>query len=678
MSDAFPNPFGPPPAAEVPPVTEDELSRVLRESLAFEQDAAQRRQEAEDAQLLAAIRASEEEHQRQQRELEDQQRHVREAIESSRREAFRDERRREAEAQRHAILEMEVMARSKREHEARMRTQSPPTSSSRPFSPVSRESASDIGSSDMEPLLWLRHRGSVATTESTGSSARPLSSTPPRFEEMPNPFAETSILSAPLPSADMETPTVETAPPISAPVTAPAHDLLPHQGPTAPTRPTPVPPALPISSSDSRALSNKATLSPKTAPEPEPTPSSAERRTIRPTHALSRYEALFGRHEEEWDEEASPLSEKGSSISVSPTQASPKAEWPIVSEPVPMLDHAPGGDDDVTPVRETPPAVPTKDEEQAESAPMMEQPSCDVPTPTSAEEEAHLYPPAYVPGQPALRSVQFGAANEPYPFELRTPHGAVLYPTLDLSSAPQLPTKETQLRFPNIIELSEAQPFFVVRAYSWKVLLQALAWHGSTTIQASSGSMYVHVAFAMPKRADIPSFAAPSLVTLALGTSAEPASPASSGLAASCALYHVPVFAVPLVAHPLALPTDLVTLAQSLFTAPQLSSAPALRELKQVIARHGEWLDARSHAMASRAHTSPSSSEMLELRLLSHQLTLLGHPVTAPDAIESEGNHRDALRTRMRRTLARWNSANVGNDEDLATWITPYHVVDRP
>ncbi|WFD24488.1 hypothetical protein MEQU1_003190 [Malassezia equina] len=674
MSDAFPNPFGPPPAAEVPPVTEDELSRVLRESLAFEQDAAQRRQEAEEAQLLAAIRASEEEHQRQQRELEDQQRHVREAIESSRHEAFRDERRREAEAQRHAILEMEVMARSKREHEARMRTQSPPTSSSHPLTPVSRESASDIGSSDMEPLLWLRHRGSVATTESTGS-------TPPRFEEMPNPFAETSILPAPLPPADMETPTVETGGAVSAPVTAPANDLLPQQGRTAPTRPPPMPPVLPISSSDSHALPNEATLSPKTALEPEPTPSSAERRTVRPTHALSRYEALFGRHEEEWDEEASPLSEKGSSISVSPTQSSPRAEWPIASEPVPMLDHALDGDDDVTPVRETPPAVPTKDDEQAESARMMEQPSCDVPTPTSApalEEEAHLYPPAYVPGQPALRSVQFGAAYEPYPLELRAPHGAVLYPTLDLSSAPQLPTKETQLRFPNVIELGEAQPFFVVRAYSWKVLLQALAWHGTTTIQASSGSMYLHVAFTVPKRADIPSFAAPSLVTLALGTSAEPAAPASSGLAASCALYHVPVLAVPLVAHPLALPTDLVTLAQSLFTAPQLSSAPALRELKQVIARHGEWLDARSHAMASRTHTSPSSSEMLELRLLSHQLTLLGHSVTAPDAVESEGNHRDALRTRMRRTLARWNSANVGNDEDLATWITPYNVVDRP
>ncbi|WFD20812.1 hypothetical protein MCAP1_003066 [Malassezia caprae] len=653
MSDAFPNPFGPPPAAEAPPVTDDELTRVLRESLRLEQDAAQRRQEAEDAQLREAIRASEEEHQRQQRALEEQRRREREVIESSRREAFRDERRREAEAQRHALLEMEVMARSKREHEARLRAQSPPASLSRPFSPASRESTSDIGSSDMESLLWLRHRGSVTTTESTSSAPRP--GTPPHFEEMPNPFAEPYVASAPLVPTDSDT-LIVPAPPVSAPVAAPPES-------TAPSEPWLAP-----------AGHGAAQLDPM--PSPRTTDAVPEPSTSRPAHALSRYEALFGRHEEEWDDErgASPVSASGSSISLSISQASSVAETPVVSAPVPvpMLNLA-QDDDDTTPVRDTPPAVPPKADQESLPEELNEM----QPAPSSSA-EPHGYPPEYVPGQPALRGVQFGAASEPYPLELRTPHGTALYPTLNLLSAPQLPTDDTQLRFPHVIELSSAQPYFVVRAYSWKVLLQALAWHGTSVVQAPEATLYVHVAFAVPKRANSPSFEAPSLVSLALGTSAEPASPAASALAASCAQHHVPMYAVSLVAHPLPLPTDLVTLAQSLFTAPQLSAAPALRELKQVIARHDEWLDARSHTMASRAHTSPSPAEMLELRLLSHQLALLAHPITAPDAVESESGHRDALRTRMRRTLARWNSSSAGNDEDLATWITPYNVADRP
>lgn len=658
MSDAFPNPFGPSPAAEAPPAMEDELTRVLRESLTFEQDAAQRRQEAEDAELLEAIRASEEEHQRQQRALEDHQRREREIIESSRREAFRDERRREAEAQRHALLEMEVMARSKREHEARLHANSPPASLSRPFSPASRESASDIGSSDLESLLWLRHRGSVATTESTSSAPLPPG-TPPQIEEMPNPFSEPDVSHAPL--LPTEGDTLIAAPSASAPITAPHESTAP--------RP-PVPWSTPAGH---EAAQPDAMLSPR---ESVRAGLPSERRTIRPTHALSRYEALFGRHEEEWDDEhsTSPVSASGSSISLSPSQDSPVGT-PVVSAPVPMprLDLA-RDDDDTTPVRETPPSVPPKADENDT---LFREPSEELPTPV-APAEPHTYPPEYQPGQPALRGVQFGAASEPYPLELRTPHGATLYPTLDLSSPPRLPADDTQLRFPLVIDLGKAQPYFVVRAYSWKVLLQALAWHGTSVVQAPGATLYLHVAFAVPKRANSPSFEAPSLVSLALGTSAEPASAGSCALAASCAHHHVPLYMVPLIAHPLPLPTDLVTLAQSLFTAPQLSTAPALRELKQVIARHGEWLDARSHAMASRAHTSLNASELLELRLLSHQLTLLAHPVTAPDAVESESGHRDALRTRMRRTLARWNSANAENDEDLATWITPYDVADRP
>lgn len=667
MSDAFPNPFDPPPAAEAPPVTEDELSRVLRESLAFEQDAAQRRQEAEDAQLREALRASEEEHQCQQRALEEQRRREREVIESSRREAFRDERRREAEEQRLALLEMEVMARSKREHEGRLRTQSPRVSLSRPFSPASRESASDIGSSDMEPLLWLRHRSSAATTESSSSAPHPPS-TPPRFEEMPNPFAAPDGASAPLPPNESDTPTSAAVPPPAAPGPA-THSRSP-----APPRLSPMPPATLFAQASHVTAQVDVAMSPRSTAEAV---LPAEHRTIRPTHALSRYEALFGRHEEEWNDEcgASPASESGSSFSLSPSPTSPVAETPVASDPVAlgrMLGLAP--DNDTTPVRETPPAVPPKSDEDDT---LSQGPNLELPTPTPHTEPLG-YPPAYVPGHPALRGVQFGAANEPYPLELRTPDGAMIYPTLDLSSTPQLPADATQLCFPHVVELGGAQPYFVVRAYSWKVLLQALAWHGTSVVQAPGGALYVHVAFAVPKQATSPSFAAPSLVSLALGTSAEPVAPASSALAAACACHHVPLYAVPLVAHPLSLPTDLVTLAQSLFTAPQLSMAPALRELKQAIARHGEWLDARSHAMASRTHTSPSAAETLELRLLSHQLALLAHPVTAPDAVESEGGHRDALRTRMRRTLARWNSANVGNDEDLATWITPYDVASRP
>ncbi|WFD28190.1 hypothetical protein MNAN1_003196 [Malassezia nana] len=641
MSEAFPNPFGPPPDAERPPASEeapapdDDLARALRESLAFERDAAERRQQVETAQLQAAIRASEEEHARQQRALEDHQRHVREAIESSRQEAFRDERRREAEAQRHALLEMEVMARSKREHEARMHACSSPQSYSRPFSPTSRESTSDIGSSDLESLLWLRHRGSVTTTESASSAPPMAADTLSQGEmDLPNPFAE-NLSSAPLPRIERAI-----SPGCVPPATAPVG--LPGQEP--PSRRPPPPPA----HVEPLALSNEI-ASPTMVPA-----TTAEPRTG-PTHTLSRYEALFGRHEEAWDDEpgAMPHSEHGSSISLSPTAESADGTEALTT-----------GLDDATPVRETPPAVPSK----ADAPGWMAESS----TETS---HAQAYPPAYVPGYPALRAVQFGAANEPYPVELRAPHGAVLYPSLDLSQGPVLPSDEMQLRFPSVVELGNEQPYFVIRTYSWKVLLQALAWHGATVVHAPGGTLYMYVTFAVPKRSDGPSFVMPSGVSLALSATAEPASLTTSALATACAYHHVPVYTVSLAAHPITLPTDLVTLAQSLFTAPQLSAAPALRELKQVIVRHNEWIDARSHAMESRSHGG-DTSETLEMRLLSHQLALLAYPVTAPDAVESEVGHREALRMRMRRTLARWNTSNVGQDEDLATWITPYPEAD--
>ena len=123
--DAFPNPYDPPasetrngatseaPSAPAQDSEEDELSRALRASLVVQQDQAQKRQDEEEAMLQEALRASEAEHAMQKREREQQQQRIEEIMEESRREAYRDQRRREAEKQRHALLEMEILAQSR-------------------------------------------------------------------------------------------------------------------------------------------------------------------------------------------------------------------------------------------------------------------------------------------------------------------------------------------------------------------------------------------------------------------------------------------------------------------------------------------------------------------------------------------------------------------------------------
>ncbi|KAI3614689.1 hypothetical protein CBS9595_003960 [Malassezia furfur] len=315
------------------------------------------------------------------------------------------------------------------------------------------------------------------------------------------------------------------------------------------------------------------------------------------------------------------------------------------------------------------------------------------------------YPPENASGQPALRGVQFGFADSPYALELfATPTAtAPLYARPDLSLEPHVPApapgsveEYAQLFFPERVTLASGpgRVWFVVRTYSWKVLLQALAWYGHAVVSAASPSarLQPEIAFCMPRRVDAPHAGAPTFVSLAMGVAAGPAPSAASiqPLEAYAARLGAAVTPVSLAQHAVALPTDLMTFAQTLFSAPQLSSAPALRELRQTIARHDEWLLTRRDELVLRARThagQPSTdafdrAEVLEWSLLQHQLSLLqppgapvGAPVESPMDAQPSG-HREHFRQRVRKKLARWGGGHA-RDEDLATWITPYDLAQH-
>lgn len=293
------------------------------------------------------------------------------------------------------------------------------------------------------------------------------------------------------------------------------------------------------------------------------------------------------------------------------------------------------------------------------------------------------YPAEYAAGQPALRGVQFGYADSPYAITLyATPQAtAPLYASVDLRKDPLLPTatasapeEREELFHPDRIVLRlGARPWFVMRAYSWKVLLQSLAWYGHTTLATEQPGtrLYAQIAFCLPRRADAkPYEPAPAFVSLGLAlASASPRSP--QPLESYVQQAGSTLSLISLSDHPLSLPTDFVTLAQTLFSAPQLSTAPALRELRQAIAKQEEWVDVRRNELARAS--DESHVDAWEASMLHSQLSLLQHPEgqLSGTELDARSGHREQLRHRVKKTFARWSS-NASSDKDLATWITPY------
>ncbi|WFD03652.1 hypothetical protein MOBT1_002345 [Malassezia obtusa] len=303
------------------------------------------------------------------------------------------------------------------------------------------------------------------------------------------------------------------------------------------------------------------------------------------------------------------------------------------------------------------------------------------------------YPPENASGQPALRGVQFGFADTPYALELyATPSApAPLYARPELSLDPQIPhegaassEERLQLFFPEhvVLRTQSERPWFVVRAYSWKVLLQALAWYGHSTLGAEAPGMRLQpeIVFCMPRRLDQPHNAVPTFVSLAMGLAVPaPRLGSTQALETYAARLGAQISTASLAQHTLALPTDLVTFAQTLFSAPQLSSAPALRELRQAIARHDEWLDTRRSELAQRQRMHPKDAggpvdraESLEWSMLHHQLSLQQHPGALPAEAPADvpTGHREHFRQRVKKKLARWGGH--APDQDLSAWITPY------
>ena len=302
---APPTVSAPAPSDHATEATEDEeLSRALRDSLAFEQEDIRRRQEEDEALLEAVLRASKADHARQLRELEEHQKREREIIEESRHEAYRDQRRREAELQRHALLEMEIMEQSRREHEQRLHAHST-------TSPVHTVTAEH--DPEMENLLWLRNHPPSTSTSTLLSARSSLAGppdtalnpssvaeyhamaggipheSPPKYEdEFPNPF-DSQTSTAAMGSAD---PLSSATNPIS-----PTGHVLDSAVPSPRPLSSPVPPS-------------SAALTDEDAPPPV---------SRGPTHTLSRYEQLFGRHEDDWDD--------ASFRSDSPESPAPSSGW---------------------------------------------------------------------------------------------------------------------------------------------------------------------------------------------------------------------------------------------------------------------------------------------------------------------------------------------------------------
>lgn len=726
MSEAFPNPYDPPEthAAPPPPRAEDEeeeLSRALRESLAFEAQERERVARQEQEALQAAIAASQDEARQEQEALraaiaasqnEEKQRREREqqsllqerqALEQSTQEA----RRREAEHQRQALLEMEVLQQSRREHEAQMRYRQ-----SLSFSPPSRRGTADLGAE--ESLLWLGAPTSGRSTPRTGTaSPPPIASSSGRRREMdtaplgPPPAAVRAPLSSTLlGSTGLES---EPAPRVaSSEPTSSGSSIESEHSDISLTLPPP-----PQSRYEAALAAAEAEYDPRTSEHAwgtdtdadadaasfgARTPSTASDTLPNPFNAPHPAPA--------YDEE-----DEAHAVPIMPLQPQ---RYPGQRTPPPpgMLAAASAAqehsaaytlDDQPWAAAHPVPMSPTPDEAPEPSWTQPASPSRG--TPSAMERQASgvgvPYPEEHANGQPALRGVQFGFAATPYDLSLyATPCApAPLYARPDLSLEPHLPMdrmaqpeQRLQLFFPERITLrdeeEEKRPWFVMRAYSWKVLLQALAWYGHATLASGTpdARMQPELAFCMPRRADGPHDTVPTFVVLALRLAVH--GPHRVGapqvLETYAARLGACITTVSLAQHTLALPTDLVTLAQTLFSAPQLSSAPALRELRQVIARQDEWLETRRAEIAQRVRMHAGDpgapvdrAESLEWSMLHHQLSLLQHPGALPadPATEAPSGHREHLRQRMKKKLARWGGA--APDQDLSAWITPYDLAQH-
>ncbi|WFD35109.1 hypothetical protein MCUN1_001958 [Malassezia cuniculi] len=167
MND-YPNPYADPvPNTHQPPEdetsnAEDELERAIRESVLQQKREAEEREKRERAELEEAMRVS----QRESTLMQlggDEDEQLRQVLEQSRREAYADERRREAERQRHALLELDIIEQSRLEHERRMR------------SSVSYQSPPNTVSTDQESLLWLDspHQSNIGAEQYASSSRQP-------------------------------------------------------------------------------------------------------------------------------------------------------------------------------------------------------------------------------------------------------------------------------------------------------------------------------------------------------------------------------------------------------------------------------------------------------------------------------------------------------------------------
>lgn len=705
MSESFPNPFDPPavpPPRALESTDEDaELSRALQESLAFEKAECERRRMAEDEALEAAIRASHEEETRRMHDKEKRERQEQEILERSRAEAFREQRRREAERQRYALLEMEVMEQSRREHEARMRYNS---------SHVPEREPSDVDGA-MESLHWLGARnGSTASAGSspatvpgsscTGACTPGGSGTRRSSSVANNSSMAPAGVSAPQAPYNDAPPLYDDAfpNPYAPPTQPPASQPLVPQISTSGSPPLQVPPI--HSANAARAAAPPPTEASPLSPESFSSEGDSPILVPKPPQprSRSRYEELFGTADN--DEEPDDDEPYGASSLVS-TQA-PPAEHDALAPTAPLLSPL---EATAEPQHCEPKQIVQPSDFQGQGVDAWRNealaPNATLSASHSPSTETHLagfeepgmmpYPPEWADGQPALRGVQFGLAAFPYALELCTPSGAALYALPDLPRNPALPASSNQLSlyFPPTITLGDAKrPWFVLRAYSWKVLLQAMAWFGQTTLcgRGRGGQLQMELGVSVPRKVESQRHAAdafrmPSLVTLALGLVGAPGGGARA-LDAYCSAHQATFTEVSLAAHPLSLPTDLVTLAQTLFSAPQLSNAVALRELRHAITRQDEWIEARRAAVEACPSSDPDS--VLEQRFLAHQLSLLMHPTPAPSASAAPttdalvdgvpGSHRDHLRQRVKKTLARWNTTNVAPEEDLAAWVTPYHI----
>lgn len=808
MSESFPNPFGAAEErAEPPRATEEsddeELTRALRESLAFQDQAAERQQREEQEALEAAIAASRAEDARRRQAEEQSLLQERQALEQSRQEA----RRREAERQRQTLMEREVIEQSRREHEADLRyraSMSPP-----------RKQTEDYGTD--ESLLWLSARQATsgrstpalgrtmspafAPSSSKFSAAQGTFGLPPSYtpsEELRNPYDD-----APTPQAQKEPlPSVQAMAPSAYAPQAPAVHTpevrYAAQGAAPPAQQRPAMPA-PINTNPFSTQRDE----PPSASSDAPSDFSINSATL-PKPPPSRYEAALAAGEAEYEQESEdswapdsgeeqlwrgpagyrdepdepdeptdlePESEPPTAYAAAMQRSETVTEAPAAAE----YRHAAFGDsgaytdqlleeltqESTTPVpRHAQPPPPPTAAFEPDAAPEMDLPNpfdgpksaqygldeqpweqelvdpydrvappvrtdahpppsaSGEPPPTPASPGAPTrtnsrstgssissrrdsmpgvpYPPEHASGQLALRGVQFGYAQTPYDIGVYvTPTAsAPLYASPELVQEPHIPMdamaqpeERLQLYFPEKIELrpDAPRPWFVMRAYSWKVLLQALAWYGHTSLVPAvpGGRLHTELVFSIPKRYDAAQEAAASFVSLAMGLSTNARPHSTQALDAFAAQAGASLTPVSLAQHALSLPTDFVTLAQTLFSAPQLSSAPALRELRQAIARQDEWLELRKGELEKRTRTQMAQAadagatidrtENLEWGMLHHQLSLLQHPGALPTNVQTEAptGHREHLRQRVKKKFARWNAGNA-QDQDLAAWITPY------